>query len=70
MLGTIVHNILGQHGTEASHIGEQLARGGVHVHTHLVHATLHREVECVAQHRLVHIVLILPHAYALGVDFH
>ena len=44
--------------------------GGVQVHAHRVHAVFHHGVQRARQFALVHVVLVLAHADALGVDLH
>ena len=44
--------------------------GGIEIYTNGVDTTLHGAVETLLKQRLVYIVLILPHSYALGVYLH
>ena len=66
----MLDNLAGQCGTNAADIAEQFAAGGVELHTHAVDTAHHHVVEALLQEGLVDIVLVLPHADALGVDFH
>ena len=61
---------LRQRRSHAGDVRQQLRRGGVHFHAHAVHAAFHDVVQALAKLRLVHVVLILPHADGLGVDLH
>ena len=47
-----------------------MLRGCIEIDTHRVHAAHHYRVEALLQLTLVHIMLILPHSDALGIDLH
>ena len=66
----VVDNVLGQCRPQTGDIGEQLLAGSVDVHAHAVDTALDSEVQCLFELVLVNIVLVLPHPYRLGVDFH
>jgi hypothetical protein len=61
-------DMLCQLGTDARHVGEQCRAGGVHIHAHGVDHALHHAIQGVGERRLVHIVLVQPHANGPGVD--
>ena len=52
------------------HVGQQGGGGGVEIHPHRVDAVLHHAGEGLVQPGLGHVVLVLAHADALGVDLH
>ncbi|OQA37582.1 MAG: hypothetical protein BWY56_00833 [Acidobacteria bacterium ADurb.Bin340] len=70
MLVAVLHDVLGQGVADARHIAEQAVGGRVEVHPHAVHAGFHHIVQALLEGRLVHIVLVLAHADALGLHFH
>ena len=63
----VLHDSLGQPGTQARNVGEQLAAGGVQLHAHIVDATAHHIVQAFLEGLLVDIVLVLAHTDGLGV---
>ena len=62
------HDFVGQRGTDAADVGEEFARGGVEFDAHAVDAAHHGVAQALGEHLLVHVVLVLPHANALGVN--
>jgi hypothetical protein len=60
----------GERGADARDAGEQRRARGVELDAHGVHAALHHLVELAGEQRLIHVVLVLPHADGLGVDLH
>ena len=42
----------------------------IQIHTHTIHRRLNHRIQAFLQQRLVHIVLILSHTDAFGIDFH
>ena len=62
------HHRLGHAARQARDARQQRRRGRVQVHAHGVHAVLDHGVELARQLALVHVVLVLAHANALGVD--
>mmetsp|Transcript_4351 Transcript_4351/g.8211 ORF Transcript_4351/g.8211 Transcript_4351/m.8211 type:complete len:270 (-) Transcript_4351:1361-2170(-) len=53
-------------GPHPGHVSEQVRRGGVYVHTHLVHHALHHAVQAARQRLLVDVVLVHAHPDGLG----
>jgi hypothetical protein len=51
-------------------MGQQVVRGGVEVHAHLVHAGIHDGIQALLQGGGRNVVLVLAHADALGIDLH
>ena len=70
MLEAVGHDVLGQPLADTRHIGQQLVGGAVEVHAHAVHAALHHIIQALLEGGLVHVVLVLPHADALGIHLH
>ena len=70
MLAPIIHDVLSQGRPQSAHVGKQVLAGRVHIHTDGVYAELYGLVKTVLQFGLVHIVLVLSHANALGVDLY
>ena len=68
-LVAVRHYLVGQCGTYAADVAEQLAAGGIQLYTNAVDAALNHIAKALGQHLLVHIVLILPHPDALWIDF-
>ena len=64
----VVYDILCQGGPQSADVHQEMLRGGIEVDTHEVDATLYGLVEGMLEFRLVYVVLILPHADALGVN--
>ena len=64
------HHGLGHAARQAGHTRQQRRAGGVQVHAHGVHAVLDHGVQRARQLALVHVVLVLAHADALGLDLH
>ena len=55
---------------QARHAAQQRGGRRIQIHAHGVHAVFHHCVQFASQFRLVHIVLILPHADRLRVNLH
>ena len=64
------HHGLGHGARQARHARQQGRAGGVQIDTDTVHAVLDHGVELARQFALVHVVLVLADADALGVDLH
>ena len=62
------HDGVGQTGSQAGNVGQQLRAGGVQLHPHLVDATGHHIVQALLQSLLINVVLVLAHTDGLGVD--
>ena len=67
MFRTIVDDVLSQGRSQTRNVGEQVLAGRIEVDPHGIYTSLHRQVQSMLQFALVHIVLVLTHAYALGV---
>ena len=70
VLEAVGHDALGQALADAGYVGQQLVGGAVHVHAHPVHAALDHIVQALLEGGLIHVVLVLAHADALGVHLH
>ena len=66
----VIHYVLGESGVKAGNIGKQFAAGGVNFHAHAVDAALHGGVQAFLEAALVHVVLVLAHAYGFRVYLH
>ena len=55
---------------ETRHTTQQGGGRGIQIHAHGVHAVFHHSIQFASQFRLIHIVLILPHADRLRVNLH
>ena len=66
----VIHNVLSKRRTQSADIHQQMLGGRVEIHTNEVYTTLYRLVEGVFELCLIHIVLILSHTDALGIDLH
>ena len=55
---------------QARHAAQQRGGRRIQIHAHGVHAVFHHGIQFTCQFRLVHIVLILPHADRLRVNLH
>lgn len=67
VLPAVIDDVLRQGRSETADVHKQVLRGRVDIDADEVDAALHRPVERVLEFGLVHVVLILSHAYALGV---
>ena len=62
------HHRFGHRGRQARHPRQQWGRGGIQIHAHGVHTVFHHTAQLAGQVALVHVVLVLAHANAFGVD--
>ncbi len=69
-LVAVQHDLLGNARAQAGHAGQQRRRGGVQVDADGVHTVFDDGIELARQRGLVHVMLILADADALGVDLH
>ena len=70
VLGTVVHDVLGQLRSQAGNVSEQVLACRVHIHTHQIHTVYHRLVKRLFQSSLVYVVLVLPHADGFRINLH
>ena len=70
ILVAVGHDVIGDGGGNARHIGEQCRRGCIQIHSHIVDAAFHCFFELLLQPLLIHIMLVLPHADRFWVDLH
>ena len=68
VLLAVLDDILGRRGVDTRNISQQGMGGGVDVHANGVHAGLYHATKSLVQTSGLHIMLILTHADALGVD--
>ena len=66
----IVDDILRENRSESADVHKQMLRGGIEIHSNIIHAALYRKIKRVLEFRLVYIMLILAYTDTLGVDFH
>ena len=64
------HDVRRHRGRQARHARQQRRRCGVQIHTDGVDAILDHRIEAARQAALIHIVLVLADADALGIDLH
>ena len=68
MLMSVVNDVLCEGRAKSTYIGEQMLRGCIEVHSNLVDTAFHSAVKRLFQLCLVHIMLILSHTDALGIN--
>ena len=70
ILLAIIDDVLGEGGTKATDVHQQVLGGRVEIHAHIIDTTLDGLIQGVLEFCLIDIVLVLSHANAFGVDLH
>ena len=66
----VLHDLLGQPRVDARDVPEEAVAGGIQVDADIVDYGVDHLVQGIREAFLVDVVLVKPHAYALGVDLH